>query len=198
MRLSRGWAVATGWAALLGAAGLTSWLLLHSHGVSNAPGIARGKAQRPDYLLHDATVVRFSRNGERRYVIRSDRIAHMPRDDIGLLQRVDLDYFPASGTPWHLRADNGRLVGHGSRLDLDGDVRATETHVADPVRFSAPEATVLLPSERLKSNARVTLRQGHRETRGTGLAADLQTGTLSLLKDVSSRYAPQKPPGNSP
>lgn len=188
MKPSRGWAVALGWTALLGAAALTSWLLLRSHG--GAPAAGTAAKEQPDYLLDQAALTRFAPDGARRYVIRATRVAHFASNGVALLARVDMKYFPASGAAWHLQADKGRLHGQGRLLDLAGNVRARELEVADPLRFLAPAVTVVLPSERIRSSARVVLRQGHRESRGTGLEADLQTGTLSLLKDVTSRYVP--------
>ena len=190
MRISRRWWVGSAWVALILAAGLSSWLMLRSHGTP--PGAAGTARQaRPDYLLHDATVTRFAANGARRYVVESPRIAHFPKAHVTLLTPVTLDYFPAqSAPPWHLQADSGRLSEHDTRLDLTGHVLAHQLKTADPLRFTTREATVLLPSERLSSRARVTLHQGHREMQGTGLAADLRAGTLSLLKDVTSRYVP--------
>jgi len=187
---SRRWWVGAAWCALVAVAGFSSWLLLRNRTMAPA-GAAAARAPHPDYLLHQATLTRFAADGTRRYVITSPTIAHMPQTHVTLLTPVAIEYFP-SGTapPWHLQADNGRLSAHDTRLDLSGHVLARQVETADPLRFTTREATVLLPSERLSSKARVTLNQGHREMQGTGLAADLQAGTLSLLKDVTSRYVP--------
>ena len=188
--LSRRWPVFAAWFALLAAAGLTSWLLIRSHGAAptaQAPG--RG-GEQADYLLHQATMIRFAEDGQRRYVINAQKITHLPKTDVALFAKIELDYYPASGTPWHLRADHGHLDQHGDRLRLSGKVHAHQMDVSDPIRFDTNTVTMLLPSERLHTEAKVVLHQGHRETRGTGLAANLQNGTLSLLKDVTSRYVP--------
>lgn len=189
MKPSRRWWVGGAWGALVVAAGLSSWLLLHSHAGAPSPASV-SHAARPDYLLHQATLTRFAVDGSRRYVITSPKIAHMPQNHVTLLAPVTLDYYPGSGAPWRLQAKNGRLSAHDTRLDLTGHVDARQLGVTDPMHFTTSAVTVLLTSQRLRSKARVTLVQGHREMQGTGLAADLQAGTLSLLKDVSSRYVP--------
>lgn len=191
MKASRRWWVGGAWGALLVVAGLSSWMLLRSHAIAPPGGGASARQARPDYLLHDATVTRFAANGTRRYVITSPKIVHLPQTHVTLLTPVTLDYFPTeTGTSWHLKADSGRLSQHDTLLDLQGHVQAHQVATAEPLRFTTREVTVLLPDERLSSRARVTLHQGHREMQGTGLAADLQAGTLSLLKDVTSRYVP--------
>lgn len=191
MRVSRRWWVGGAWCTLVVVAGLSSWLLLSSPSVSTSasPG-APPSNQPPDYLLRQAEITRFATGGTRRYIITSPRIVHQPQGNVTLLTMVNLDYFPNAGTPWHLRADRGRLSEHDTRLQLTGHVRAHEITPQDPLRFETTEVTVMLPTEQLHSDARATLHQGHRETRGTGLVANLKAGTLSLLKDVSSRYVP--------
>jgi len=187
---SRRWPVFAAWFALLAAAGLTSWLLIRSHGAGPATSASAQTGEHADYLLHQATMTRFADDGQRRYVINARQIAHLPRTDVAVLAQIQLDYYPASGTSWHLRADRGHLDQHGARLELSGMVHAHQVDVADPIRFDTSTLTVLLPDESLRTADKVVLHQGHRETRGTGLAANLQNGTLSLLKDVTSRYVP--------
>ena len=188
--LTRRWPVFAAWFALLAAAGLTSWLLIRSHGPGPATSASNRGGEQADYLLRQATLTRFADDGQRRYVINARQITHLPKTDVAVLARIELEYYPASGTPWHLRADDGHLDQHGNRLELSGKVHAHQVDIADPIRFDTTTLTVLLPDERLRTAAKVVLHQGHRETRGTGLAANLQNGTLSLLKDVTSRYVP--------
>ena len=190
MMLSRRWPVFAAWFALLAAAGLTSWLLIRSHSAAPATSASATQGEHPDYLLHQATLVRFSHDGERRYVIEAQKITHFPTNDVALLSAIKLDYFPASGTSWHLRADQGRLDQNNNRLKLSGKVHAHQLDVANPIRFDTSTVTLLLDSEQLYTAANIILRQGHRETRGTGLAANLRNDTLSVLKDVTSRYVP--------
>lgn len=191
MTVSRRWWVGSAWCALVVVAGLSSWLLLSSpSGSISASPDATQSNQAPDYLLRQAKITRFATAGTRRYVITSPEIVHRPQDNVTLLTTVALDYFPNAGTPWHLRADRGRLSEHDTLLELTGHVRARETIPQDPLRLETTKVTIILPAERLHSDARATMYQGHREMQGTGLVADLKAGTLSLLKDVSSRYVP--------
>ncbi len=188
--LTRRWPVFAAWFALLAATGLTSWLLIRSHGTVPMRSASAPQGEQPDYLLHQATLVRFADDGERRYIIEAQKITHLPRNDVTLLSDIKLDYFPASDTSWHLRADHGHLDQNDNRLKLSGKVHAHQIDVADPIRFDTSTVTLLLSSEQLHTEAKIILRQGHRETRGTGLAANLRDDTLSVLKDVTSRYVP--------
>jgi len=47
---------------------------------------------------------------------------------------------------------------------------------------------VFLSTHQIRSDARVTLWRGAQVTTGVGLLADLHAGTVSLLRNVTSRY----------
>ncbi len=188
MNSTRRWLTGGAWCALIAVAGLSTWLALRGHPPSVPVGT--NSQTQPDYLLRRAVITRFATTGARRYVLTAQQIVHMPQNNISILTTVGFDYFPQTATPWHLNADMGWFSQHDTRLKLTGNVKAHQVSSPDPLRFTTTEVTVLLPTERLYSKAQVTLYQGRRDTQGTGLEANLKTGTLSLLKDVTSRYVP--------
>jgi LPS export ABC transporter protein LptC len=188
MNPTRRWLTGGAWGALVAVAGLSTWLALRGH-LPSVP-VGTNIQTQPDYLLRQAVITRFTTTGARRYVLVAQQIVHMPQNNISILTTIGFDYFPQTATPWHLNADTGWLSRHDTHLKLAGNVKAHQVSAPDPLRFTTTEVTVLLPTERLYSKAHVTLHQGQREMQGTGLEADLKTGTLSLLKDVTSRYVP--------
>lgn len=183
----KGWFVRAAWAALAVVAGLTTWLFVANRPHPSAPRTAA--RQTPDYQLHDARITRFAADGTRRYVLLATTVVHLPVGGNTELTAIDLHYFPGSDREWRLLADHGVLGAAGDHLALVGSVHATEIAVPDPVRFAAPRVEAFLDRHRLSSDARVTVWQAGRETQGTGMLADLRAGTLTLLKNVTSRYA---------
>lgn len=172
---------------LAAAAGLTSWLLLANRHPAPAP-VAVVKKGLPDYSLTQAVVTRYADSGARRYVLEADEVTHFPASGASVLNKVMLDYYPESGPWWRLRAARGRLTDGGDHAALSGDVRVDQPAAAVPLHLVTSELEVLLAEHRISSEAQVTVRQGARETRGIGLRADLRKGTVSLLKNVTSRY----------
>lgn len=182
----KNWLRWVAWACLAAVAGMTTWLFLANGPHPPAPTAAAREA--PDYRLYDARITQFSAAGGRRYVLEANTVAHMPASGETQLSTVDLDYFPGPGPEWRLRAERGRLGAEGDHLALAGSVQATEVSVLDPLRFTAPSVDILLDARRLHSDARVTVWQDAHEMQGTGMRADLRAGTMTLLKDVTSRY----------
>ncbi|MGH8226028.1 MAG: LPS export ABC transporter periplasmic protein LptC [Gammaproteobacteria bacterium] len=185
----RRWLGRAAWIVLAAIAGLSSWLLIANHrGAPTLPAGAAAKQELPDYSLDHAVITRYAASGARRYVLDADRITHLLTSGTSVLSKVQLDYYPDSGPWWQLRAAQGTLARDGNRVALSGHVHVNQPTAADPMRLATSELEVLLAERRIRSTAHVTLWQGAREMQGIGLSADLQKGTVSLLKDVTSRY----------
>lgn len=182
----KGWFRRVAWTALAVAAGLTTWLFLANREHPPVPTVAAHET--PDYRMYDARITSFADDGARRYVLLATSVTHFPVSGRTTLTAVDLHYFPPTGREWELQAERGHLDAQGDRLALAGAVHASEVAVANPVRFVAPSLDVFLDTHRVSSDARVTVWQDAREMTGIGMIADLRAGTLTLLRDVTSRY----------
>lgn len=178
------------WAALVAAAGATSWLVFSNQENNASAPAAQPAGATPDYTLHDAVVTRYDDAGSARYVLDSATIVHMPASGESMLGSIRFHYYAPSGTSWELTAQRGALSADGDKLALAGDVRGRQLAAADPIRFAAPEASVEFEQRTVHSDAHVRLWQAGYEIEGIGLAANLDAGTLEVLKDVSGRYAP--------
>lgn len=178
------------WAGLVVAAGFTTWLFFARPTPSPGPRAAPGAKEKPDYTLHDAVSTRYDAAGMPRYKLVSASIAHMPAAGVSLLRTVTFHYYADSGTAWQLVADRGTLSSDGARLELAGDVRGHELDRTDPVHFATSEATVEFEQRLVLSNARAKIWKTGYALAGTGLQADLRSGRLELLHDVTGRYVP--------
>lgn len=176
------------WSGLAVAAGFTTWLLIVNRSPTPKPVRPTSASPVPDYTISEAVVTSFDEQGAPQYVLDAATIAHLPASGVSTLSRITLDYYAPSGATWRLTALQGRLAANGNDLMLGGDVHARQLAQNDPLQFTAPEAEVGLDSRTVKSSARVQLWQASYRLAGTGLDADLRSGIVKLLSDVTGRY----------
>lgn len=176
------------WVGLAAAAGFTSWLLITSHPKAPKPASHPSASQAPDYTVSDAEVTRFDAQGAPQYMLDAAAIAHQQVSGTSTLTRIRLDYYDTAGATWRLTAQQGRLAADGEELMLAGNVHARQLVQNDPLQFAAPEVEVGLENRTVKSSARVQLWQASYRLEGTGLEADLRSGIVKLLSDVTGRY----------
>jgi LPS export ABC transporter protein LptC len=181
------WRARLAWLALAIIAGLTSWLVIANRAKpqKTAPHAAQ---TLPDYSMRDAVITRYGETGRRHYVLHSHLVTHERLSDTSRLEGVKLNYYPRASAYWRLTARRGVLAEGGNRVVLIEQVRARQPEVTPSLHLATSKLTVLLDSHRISSTKRVTLRQGARKTRGIGLKADLDSGVVKLLKNVTSRY----------
>ncbi|MGH8161199.1 MAG: LPS export ABC transporter periplasmic protein LptC [Gammaproteobacteria bacterium] len=181
------WLARTAWLLLAAAAGASSWLIIANQGGGQKPSAAPVE-HGPDYTLQTAAITRYTLSGARHYLLDSTHIEHMRLTGISVLSNIKLNYYPGSAPYWHLTADAGRLSSDGDHAWLNGHVHALQPKLAVPIQFSTSRMRVWLSKRRIRSDAKVTIRQGARTTRGIGLRVDLDRGTVRLLSHVTSRY----------
>lgn len=169
-------------------AGLTSWLIIANNAEPSRPASTPSATPLADYSMREAVVTRYAPSGKPRYVLRSTLVTHERNNAISRLKRVKLNYYSHTNPYWHLSARRGKLSDNGQRIVLVEHVRAHQPAAAQSVHLFTSKLMLLLETHRIRSQARVTLRQGPRETRGVGLRANLDTGVVKLLRDVTSRY----------
>lgn len=182
------WRARLAWLTLAVIAGLTSWLVVANHAAPEKNAPSSVATNLPDYSMRNATITRYGETGKRRYLLDSNVVTHERLSDTSRLDGVKLDYYPRSSAYWHLTARRGVLSEGGNHVVLIDRVRAHQPEVSPSMHLSTSKLTVLLKSHRISSTKRVTLRQGARETRGVGLKADLDSGVIHLLENVTSRY----------
>lgn len=182
--------LATGvtWGGLAAAAGFTTWLLIASHSKTPKPVVPPSASETPDYTVSSAVVTRFGPQGGPQYVLDAQAIAHLPASGASTLVGITLHYYNPAGETWQLTARQGRLAADGDDLLLVGDVHARQLAQSDPLQFAAPKAEIGLESRTVSSIARVQLWQENYRLEGTGLEADLRSGVVRLLNDVTGRY----------
>lgn len=77
----------------------------------------------PDYYIENFTATGLDKNGQRRFVIEAERMAHFPDDDTALLDNPHVVEYEVGFAPRHTYADSGWMNSTGDEILLTGNVR---------------------------------------------------------------------------
>jgi len=77
----------------------------------------------PDYYIENFTATGLDKNGQRRFVIEAERMAHFPDDDTALLDYPHVIEYEIGFAPRHTYADSGWMSSTGDEIILTGNVK---------------------------------------------------------------------------
>ena len=77
----------------------------------------------PDYYIENFTATGLDKNGQRRFVIEAERMAHFPDDDTALLDYPHVIEYEIGFAPRHTYADSGWMNSTGDEIILTDNVR---------------------------------------------------------------------------
>lgn len=77
----------------------------------------------PDYYIENFTATGLDKNGERRFVIEAERMAHFPDDDTALFDYPHVVEYELGQPPKHTYSDSGWMSSSGDEILLTGNVR---------------------------------------------------------------------------
>jgi lipopolysaccharide export system protein LptC len=77
----------------------------------------------PDYYIENFTATGLDKNGQRRFVIEAERMAHFPDDDTALLDFPHVIEYEVGFAPRHTYADEGWMSSSGDEIILTGNVK---------------------------------------------------------------------------
>lgn len=77
----------------------------------------------PDYYIENFIATGLDKNGERRFVIKADRMAHFPDDDTALLDQPHIVQYEKGFAPRHIYADSGWMNSSGDEILMTGNVK---------------------------------------------------------------------------
>jgi len=109
--------------AILGLVGLFGIYLQNSF-MEDAPEEQDFKPRHdPDYYIENFTATGLDKNGQRRFVIEAERMAHFPDDDTALLDKPHVIEYEVGFAPRHTYSDEGWMNSTGDEILLTGNVR---------------------------------------------------------------------------
>lgn len=77
----------------------------------------------PDYYIENFVATGLDKNGQRRFVIKADRMAHFPDDDTALFDNPHIVQYMEGLAPRHTYADSGWMNSSGDEVLMTGNVR---------------------------------------------------------------------------
>ena len=77
----------------------------------------------PDYYIENFTATGMDKNGQRRFVIEAERMAHFPDDDTALLDKPHVIEYEVGFAPRHTYSDSGWMSSSGDEILLTGNVK---------------------------------------------------------------------------
>ena len=99
----------------------------------------------------------------------------------------------APGQRWDARSATAWIGPDNDEVRLEGGVEMLAPREADgpQARFSTDHLSVFTESERVRTDAAVTVTQGRSILQATGLDVDMQAKTYELLADVDATFYPE-------
>lgn len=77
----------------------------------------------PDYYIENFVATGLDENGQRRFVLKADRMAHFPDDDTALLDMPHIVQYEVGFAPRHTYADSGWMNSTGDEILMTGNVK---------------------------------------------------------------------------
>lgn len=109
--------------AILGMVGLFG-IMLQNAMIEDEPEVQTYNDRHdPDYYIENFTATGLDKNGQRKFVIEAERMAHFPDDDTALLDFPHVIEYEAGFAPRHTYADSGWMSSSGDEILLTGNVK---------------------------------------------------------------------------
>jgi lipopolysaccharide export system protein LptC len=160
---------------------------------SPTPGSSATQSTRgePGFVAIGAEIVETGDDGQPLYRLQADRIAQpVPQGTIYLTDPV-LHYQPPGASPWVLKAQQGQLPQNAHTADLSGAVQADgrPTGSAQSVRLTTDTLHVDMQQQLATTPSIVHMQWAGSRLSGRGMRANLKSGRIDLLGDVSGTMA---------
>ncbi|MDR2625673.1 MAG: LPS export ABC transporter periplasmic protein LptC [Zoogloeaceae bacterium] len=181
--------------ALIGIAALTFWLK-ESASPSQAQAEERPRHD-PDAQAENFVVLRFDAEGNLRYRLVADYMAHYPDDDSNHVRMPRLNSYRPQSPEITLSGKSAIVTEQGGRVLVQEDVVLTRAAFAgNPELVARTPELVVLPNEGKAFNRHpVRITQGVSWLSGVGLQVDERQSTFVLQSNVRGEYLRKAKPG---
>jgi len=109
--------------SILGLVGLFGIYLQNSLMEDKVENQSYNTRHDPDYYIENFTATGLDKNGQRKFVIEAERMAHFPDDDTALLDNPHVIEYEVGFAPRHAYADSGWMSSSGDEILLTGNVK---------------------------------------------------------------------------
>lgn len=147
----------------------------------------------PDYYVENASLSRFSAQGERLQTLDAMQVTHYPEKNLAVFENPLLHHYTQQGQMWRVVAKRAEYLG-------EDEIYLEENVIITPINPNSAYLPEFL-TQRLWVNSAnntaqtpdpVSFISPNGKTTGQGLAMQLNTGLAQILHAVESNYLPPK------
>ena len=109
--------------AILGMVGLFSIYLQSFIFEEEVEEVKTAERHDPDYYILNFIATGLDKNGQRRYVLKADRMVHFPDDDTSVFDNPHVIEYEEGLAPRHSYADSGWMNSTGDEILMTGNVK---------------------------------------------------------------------------
>jgi len=149
---------------------------------------------RSDYVLHRFTMTALDTGGKLAFVVDAPRLAKHPYLDTFAIEEPRFRIIDGTGDTWKASSRTAWVSADAKELRLNEAVAADRSADLDsgPLSLRTERLTALLNTNRMRSDAPVTITQPGLIMRGIGMDADLTKNRFTLL-NAKARYDKPRP-----
>lgn len=162
-------------------------LSYHSNVISVIP-----THEMPDGFMEDVNALIIDKQGNPSMKIETPRMLHFTKQDTSELIDPRLTIYRQTPEPWHISANFARAQDGIHRVVFWDDVimkHAADTKNPDTL-IRTPKLSFYPLEQRAETDAFITLSQPNMLIRATGMKADMEAGSVKLLKEARGEYVP--------
>ncbi len=172
-------------------AAVSGWWVWRLHSDAAAPPLVG--PPRSDYLLYDFSLVALDVDGRESFAASGPRLTRHP--GLGTLD-VEQPHFSspdARGEVWTSRAARAWVSRDGSEVRLLGDAEVLGPPPASgaPIRMSSDRLVLFPRTQRIETDAPVTVTEPGSILRATGMRAEIDARRVELLSQVRIQHEPR-------
>ncbi len=143
------------------------------------------------FYLNKAELTGTGPKGEIVYRLRTEKAVQSTSDETITMDGVRMEYDPADGMPWEVRANTGTITDKVRIIHLSGDVVATGIEDAQNTVIIRTQELSMDPATREAStDGEVTIDYNGRILNALGMRANLESNQVKLLADVNGKFIP--------
>lgn len=175
-------------AVLLPFAFASTWLILQWLGTTNNSI----KETDPDSFISNVIAIKMNDLGNPQDELLTPLMEHYPLNDTTAIITPHLIMYPDKGEAWHIHSNKGKSQQGIKEVTLWDNVVITQAagpyNVATTMTTSS--ITIYPKAQTAQTEQPVHIQQPGGNVNSTGLKANLNTGTIDLLSQVSGNYQP--------
>lgn len=148
----------------------------------------------PDAIMENFSAVQLNKQGQPRFTIAAGRMQHYPYTDSTTLEAPRVTIVSPDQPVVHSTAKRGSISGKGDEVFLYDDVVVLRGAYAGRQELKVDtEYLHIVPDRNLiDTDKAISIVEGSRTLRATGLEIDNNARTFKLLSNVRSTYVPAK------